>query len=292
MKQIKITSRLTNRETESFNLYLKDINDLSLLTIPEENALAAKACQGDQKAKDELICRNLRFVVSVAKQYATQNNPIEDLINEGNIGLILAIEKFDPNMGWRFLSYAVWWIRKVIYDYMSKHSKLVRIPPNKLSTLSKLDKRIHELEQKLGRTVDMQEVVDEFGLDFVNDDMNLIGILTAYSMDSLDRELGGDDSSTHTTLADLISDETAYKPSDHLITEINIKEEISRIIDVLPPRSKRVMISLYGLNGELPMTLKEVGDELGVTREMVRQIKEKSLKNLRIALKNSTIRTS
>ncbi len=292
MKQLKISSRLTNRDTESFNLYLKDIYNLDILTVAEESALAEKACKGDKKAKDELVRRNLRFVVSVAKQHATQGNPIEDLVNEGNIGLIMAADKFNPEMGWRFLSYAVWWIRKVIYEHLAKHGKMVRLPANKINSLSKLEKKINELEQKLGRPVDMQEIVDEYGTAFVSDDLDVLGMLTTYNMDSLDREIGdGDNDSNRATLADLISDDTTYKSTDHLIVNSDIKDEVARIIETLKPRDKRIMIALFGLDGNPPMTLKEVGDEIGVTREMIRQIKEKCLSVLKIKLKNSTIRS-
>lgn len=290
MKQLSISSKLTNRENDSFNLYLRDIYDVAVLTQAEEAVLAVKAAAGDKKAKDELVCRNLRFVVTVAKQLATQQIPIEDLINEGNLGLIMAADKFKPEMGWRFLSYAVWWIRKVMYEHISKYGKMVRLPANKINGLSKLDKKIHELEQKLGRPVDISEVIAEFGEDFASDKISLLNELNSYTMDSLDRELGGDDSSTHTTLADLISDNNSYKPTDHLIVDSNLKSEIGRIINTLKPRDKRIMIALYGLDGGHPMTLKEVGDEIGVTREMIRQIKVTCLTKLKKQLKNSTIR--
>jgi len=291
MKQLTITSKLTNRESDSFNLYLKDIYDLDVLTPIEESVLAEKAATGDKNAKDELVRRNLRFVVTVAKQLATQQVPLEDLINEGNIGLIMAAEKFKPEMGWRFLSYAVWWIRKIMYEHISKYGKMVRLPANKINGLSKLDKKIHELEQKLGRPVDIHEVISEYGEDFVSDSLELLDVLNTYSMDSLDREIGGDDSNGHTTLADLISDESNYKSTDHLIVDANLKSEISRIMNTLKPREKDIMIDLYGLDGKTPMTLKEVGDKNSVTREMIRQIKEKILKTLKNKLKNSSIRS-
>jgi RNA polymerase primary sigma factor len=291
MKQLTITSKLTNRESDSFNLYLKDIYDLDVLTPAEELVLAEKAATGDKKAKDELVRRNLRFVVTVAKQLATQQVPLEDLINEGNIGLIIAADRFKPEMGWRFLSYAVWWIRKIMYEHISKYGKMVRLPANKINGLSKLDKKIHELEQKLGRPVDINEVIAEYGEDFVSDKIGFLNILNTYSMDSLDREIGGDDSNGHTTLADLISDETNSKPTDHLIVNANLKTEIGRIIETLKPREQIIITALYGLDGNSPMTLKEIGDTVGVTRESIRQIKEKILKNLKVKLKNSSIRS-
>ena len=142
MKQLVITNRITSRETESFNLYLKDIYSLEVLTPSEETALAIRVNAGDIKAKDELIRRNLRFVITVAKQYANSSNPLEDLVNEGNIGLIMAAEKFKPEMGWKFISYAVWWIQKLICEHLAKHGRMVRLPANKINSLSKLDKKI------------------------------------------------------------------------------------------------------------------------------------------------------
>jgi RNA polymerase primary sigma factor len=292
MKQLTITNRLTNRETESFKLYLKDIAEIDILTPAEESICAMKASRGDKAAKDELIRRNLRFVVSVAKQYATSNNPLEDLVNEGNIGLIIAADKFKPEMGWRFISYGVWWIRKIIYEHLSAHSRMVRLPVNKINSLSKLDKKINELEQRLGRTVDIRDVITEYGEDIIPkglEDLEDLSVLSAYSMDSLDREIGGDEGS-RTTLADLILDENSYKSSDHLLVDSDFKEEIRRIIDTLKPRDKRIMVALYGLNGETPLSLKEVGDEVGVTRETIRQIKEKTLKTLKARLSDSSIR--
>lgn len=291
MKQLTITSKLTNRESDSFNLYLKDIYELDVLTPIEEAELATKASTGDKNSKDELVRRNLRFVVTVAKQLATQQIPVQDLVNEGNIGLIIAADKFKPEMGWRFLSYAVWWIRKIMYEHISKHGKMVRLPANKINGLSKLDKKVHELEQKLGRPVDIHEVIAEYGEDFVSDKLELLDVLNTYSMDSLDREIGGDDASGHSTLGDLIADETSFQSPDHLVINSDLKNEITRILDTLKTRDRRVIVAIYGLDGNTPMTLKEVGDEVGVTREMIRQIKEKVLAILKEKLKNSTIRT-
>ena len=160
MKQFVITSKVTNRENQSFNQYLKDISEIEVFSSKEEVICAEKASRGDKKAIDELVRRNLRFVVSVAKQYATTQNPLEDLVNEGNIGLIIAAEKFKPEMGFKFISYAVWWVRKIIMEHLSKHGRLVRLPANKINSLSKLDKQINELEQKLGRNVCIQEIIE------------------------------------------------------------------------------------------------------------------------------------
>lgn len=289
MKQFTITNRITNRETESFNLYLKDINSIDVLTPAEETALAIKSNNGDKDAKDELVRRNLRFVISVAKQYANASNPLPDLVNEGNIGLIIAADKFKADMGWKFISYAVWWITKLILEHLAKHGRIVRLPANKINGLSKLDKKINALEQKLGRSVDIQEIIAEYGDEFSSENFEFLDVLNTYTMDSLDREIGGADEGGHTTVADLILDNSSFKPTDHLIIDTNIKSEVGRIIETLKPRDKRIMIALYGLDGNTPMTLKEVGDEHNISREMVRQIKEKMLSTLKAKLKNNSI---
>lgn len=290
MKQLVITARVTNRESESFQQYLRDISQIAVFTPEGEIACTIKASNGDKAAIKELIERNLRFVVSVAKQYSTPLNPIEDIVNEGNIGLIMAAEKFKPEMGFRFISYGVWWIRKIILEHLAKHGRMVRLPANKLNSLSKLDKKIAELEQKYGRNIDIQEVLAEFDTDMDSDDLELLNMLGTYSMDSIDREIGGDEGGS-TTLGDMLSDNTTFKAPDQLVIDANMKEEVSRIIASLKPREQRIMTALYGLDGETPMTLKEVGEEIGVTREMIRQIKEKVLKNLKEKLINSTMRT-
>lgn len=293
MKIVTITNRVTNRDSTSFNQYLKDIYNIGIMTPAEEIICAKKANEGDTAAREELIIRNLRFVVSVAKQYATAANPVEDLVNEGNIGLTIAADKFKPEMGWRFISYGVWWIQKLIHEHLAKHGRMVRLPANKINDLSKLDKKIVLLEQKLGRSVDIQEVIEEYIDDtsINTNDFEDLNSLRTYSMDSLDREISHTDEGSNTTLGDLISDDTTFKPTDHLIVETDVKSEMVRIVDTLKPRDKRIMIALFGLNGETPMTLKEVGEEIGVTREMIRQIKEKCLLSLKKRLANSTIRT-
>jgi RNA polymerase primary sigma factor len=279
MKQLKISHKLTNRDTESFKQYLKDIGETKIFSTPaEEYAVAKRASLGDKKAIDELVKRNLRFVVSVAKQYSTDSIPLEDLVSEGNVGLIMAAEKFTPEMGYKFISYAVWWIRKIILEHIAKHGKMVRIPANKLNSLSKLDKRFAELEQKMGRKVDIQEVKEAFGNEISDDDFMFLDVLSTYNMDSLDRQVGGDDGGS--MLGELIAD-NSFKPTDHLMNSANTKAEIDSSLNVLKPRDKRIMEALFGLNGATPMTLKEIGDEFGITRETARQVREKSLRKLK-----------
>lgn len=297
MKNLVINNRVTNRENVSFNQYLKDIASIDVLTPEQETLLAEKASKGDKKAIDELVSRNLRFVVSVAKQYATPQNPLEDLVNEGNIGLIIAAEKFNPSMGFKFISYAVWWVRKIIMEHLSKHGRLVRLPSNKINSLSKLDKEISILEQKFGRTVTVQEAIDMIGdaekFDTTSfkkkvEEYKFLDILSSYHMDSLDRDISGDDGNG-TILSDTISDESIFKSTDHDINHADIKNELNKVLDTLKPRDKRVMVALFGLDGDFPRTLKDVGEEMGVTREMVRQIKEKCLGKIRVQMENSEI---
>ena len=280
MKQIKISQRLTDRTNDSFKQYLKDVSEIAIFTPEEELVCATKAVNGDKKAIDELVSRNLRFVVSVAKQYATDSIPLEDLVNEGNIGLMMAAEKFTPSKGYKFISYAVWWIRKIILEHISKHGKLVRLPANKINSLSKITTKVKEMEQKAGRSIDITEVMDELSNEISDDDFMFLDVLSKYSMDSLDRQITNTDDGSGTSLGDLIADKP-IKPTDHLIMDSDLKSELFSTLDMLKPRDKGIMISLFGLDGGEPMTLKEVGDEIGITREMVRQIKEKSLKALR-----------
>lgn len=287
MKQFKVTASITKRENESFKQYLKDVSMNPMLTLDEEILLTAKSSNGDRDAINTLVKANLRFVISVAKKYATEQIPLEDLVNEGNIGLILAAEKYNPDNGVKFISYAVWWIRKIIMEHITKHGKMVRIPANKVNSLSKLNQMISDLEQKNGRQVDIREVVAEHSNEISSDDFMFLDILTTYHMDSLDRDISHDDGGG-TSLGELLSDNNA-KSTDYLLNESDLKGEIGKILEVLKPRDKRIMEALFGLDGNIPMGLKEVGDEVGITREMVRQVKEKSLRLLRT---NSRIRVA
>lgn len=297
MKHLTITTKLTNRENQSFVQYLKEVAEIKVLTPEEEVILTNKASHGDKQAIEELVKRNLRFVVSVAKQYATPQNPVEDLVNEGNIGLMMAAERFDPKTGFKFISYAVWWIRKVIMEHLSKNGRLIRLPSNKINALSKLDKQIHELEQKLGRNVSIREVMDNYNVDVdvldaltnygkSTSDLEVLSVLSSYSMDSLDRDLGFEENGS--TLGDSIVDDT-FGANDHNLLYDDMRTELNKVLDTLKPRDRQVIVALFGLDGSIPRTLKDVGDEIGVTREMVRQIKEKSLEKLRKRLHGNEI---
>jgi RNA polymerase primary sigma factor len=289
MKRILIDKKITKRDNDCFNRYLKEVAAISALNPDEELILAEKASKGDKDAINELVEKNLRFVISVSKKYASPQVPIEDLVNEGNIGLMIAAEKFNPNTGFKFISYAVWWIRKIIMEHLSKHSRLVRLPSNKINSLSKLDREISELEQKFGRNICVQEAIDLFYNENQSDrkfikkkseEYELLDLLSSYHVDSLDANISNDESNGM-LLSETISDESIFKSTDNNLLLSDIKYEIKNAMTVLKPRDKKVMVLLFGLDGDVPRTMKDVSEEIGVSREMVRQIKEKSLKKMK-----------
>lgn len=284
MRKLVITTRLTNRESDSFQYYLQEIAQIDVFTPEEELECTIKAANGDEKAKEELIKRNLRFVVSVAKYYASSENPLEDLVNEGNIGLIRAAQSFDLSKENKFISYAVWWIRKKILESIAINGRAIRIPANKLNDLSKIDKIIMEMEQTHGRSIDIQEVM----CDIDGDDLDLLGTISSFRMDSTDREIGGKDGSV-TTLGELLVDDSTFKETDHLVME-DENTPLKFVIETLKPKEQQIISLLYGLNGELPLTLEEVGKKMGVTRESIRQTKVKILTKLKTKLENSSIK--
>lgn len=309
MKQVVVTKSLTNRETESFKQYLKEVAAIPLLTPEEELICAEKASHGDKKAIDELVSKNLRFVITVAKDYVSSNNTIEDLVNEGNIGLMIAAEKFRPNMGYKFISYAVWWIQKYILMHLEKNGRMVRLPANKINSLSKLDKKVSQLEQTLGRPADINEIIEAFGFDEeivgkttkkkVKEDqedeydktgLRALDVIGKFNVESLDREISFDGNvGSVTTLGELICDESSQSADQNLIDD-DMKRQVVAILNTLKPRDKKIMEALFGMDGREPRTLFEVGEEVGITREMVRQIKLKTLNTFKRKLKNSFIR--
>jgi len=275
MKQIGINASITSRDSESLNKYLKEISKITPFTLEEERICAKKSSKGDLDAREELVKRNLRFVVTVAKQYVTSNSPLSDLVNEGNLGLIMAAERFNPDNNVKFISYGVWWIKKVIIEHISKYNRMVRLPSNKISLLSKLDKLISEHEQKTGYKVDIQQLSDELDTD----EFEHMDVLTSYRMDSLDKQFG-DSEGEGGTLLDLLSDDTSFKSTDHLVSELDHNSTIMTSLDSLREKDKHIMILLFGLDGNEPRTLQEVSDIIGMSREMIRQIKNKTLVKL------------
>lgn len=288
MKSLTITSLLTKIETESFRQYLNDISMIKPLTKDEETELLERLKNGDESAKDELIIRNLRFVISVAKKYQNNNTNLEDIINEGNIGLIVATQKYDVNSGFKFISYAVWWIRKYIIEYLNNDSKIIRLPNNKVDYLTKISKKINDLEQKKGNNSCFSELIltesvetesEKSVTDLVYEYEAMSNIYNG-NVDSLNRELFNNDGDS-STLEDTLSDTTIFKETDNGLMVESQKQNIMFALNKLKERDKKVMMLLFGLNGNIPMTLKEVAEEVDLSSEMIRLIRDKSLKKLK-----------
>lgn len=278
MKTIRITEKITKRESGSFKQYLSEIAEIEMFTPAEEAECSLRAEKGDKSAIDELVKRNLRFVVSVAKQYEAPNVSLEDLVNEGNIGLIMAAQQYKSNTGFKFITYAVFWIRKMIMEYLAKNGRAVRLPSNKINGITKLNQHISKLEQKLGRTVDLSEVIEEYGDKFSKEEISELENISSFTFESLDCAI--DESEGGSNLYDIIVNENAIL-SDHLVSSQDLKKRVKNALRVLKPRDRAIMVDLFGLEGNTPMSLKEVGDKVGLTREMVRQIREKSLKKIK-----------
>lgn len=282
MKSIKIgkslgTQKITSR-TVCLNNYLKEVSDFKVFkNAEEEYDCALKAFNGDRDAKDELIKKNLRFVISVAKQYEGPNAPLEDLINEGNLGLVEALEKFNPTMGFKFISYAVWHIRKNITFYLKNKSRTIRIPNNRLAELSVIKKEINAIEQENSRTAhpnDISDRISAYDIDTINLVMNIDNI----SVKSISAPLTGDDTGS---LEDVLIN-TNTKSTDCHVEQENMKLVINELLDTLNDRQKTVISLYFGLNGCETMTLNQIADSLGITSEGVRQIKNKVLRTLKI----------
>ncbi|MBT33981.1 MAG: RNA polymerase subunit sigma [Thalassobius sp.] len=277
MRQLKITQSITNRrESESLEKYFQEINKIDLLLPDEEISLVKRIKEGDQRALEKLIKANLRFVVSVAKQYQNQSLSLNDLINEGNIGLVKAAHKFDETRGFKFISYAVWWIRQSIMQALSENSRIVKIPVSLSGTISKIKKVSSGLEQKFEREPTDDELAD--ALEMTTKEIN--GALNSASRQvSFDAPIGGDDESS--SLLDVIENENAPKVDANLSDTESLKVEIERTLNSLSYREQEVIKMTFGIGGKEQMTLQEIGEYLGLTRERVRQIKEKGIRKLR-----------
>jgi RNA polymerase primary sigma factor len=276
MRQLKITKQVTNRETASLDKYLQEIGRVDLITAEEEVELARKIKAGDQVALEKLTKANLRFVVSVSKQYQNQGLSLPDLINEGNLGLIKAAQRFDETRGFKFISYAVWWIRQSILQALAEQSRIVRLPLNKIVSINKINKAFARLEQEFERpptAVELAESLD-MTLDEVKQSLKNAG--RHVSMDAPLKE--GDESSS--TMYDVLRLGDSPSPDDDLMTE-SLRKEIERSLRTLTPREADVIRLYFGLNGEHPMTLEEIGERFDLTRERVRQIKEKAIRRLK-----------
>jgi RNA polymerase primary sigma factor len=269
-------SSYRDAEDRSLDLYLKEISTVDLLTQEEEVSLARRIKQGDEEALHQLTRANLRFVVSVAKQYKNQGLSLTDLINEGNVGLIKAAIRFDETKGYKFISYAVWWIRQAILQALAEHSRIVRLPLNRAGALHKIGKRADQLGQEFGRKPTAQEIADELSMSVeeVNETLRISGHHL-----SLDASLKGEDGNK---LMDFLEDDLGPAPDEYLMDE-SLGTDIAKALETLTPREQEVITLYFGVNRDRPCTLEEIGQHLGLTRERVRQIKEKAIRRLRHA---------
>ncbi len=283
MRQLKITRQVTNRDLPSLDKYLQEIGREMLINPNEEVDLARRIREGDQDAMNKLIRANLRFVVSVSKQYQNQGLTLPDLINEGNIGLIKAASRFDETKGFKFISYAVWWIRQSILQALAEQSRLVRLPLNKIGSMNKLNRTISRLEQTLSRTPTESEVAEVVDMD-MDDIKRTMNNSTRHI--SMDAPLSAGE---ETTLYDVILNEEASSPEEGLMSE-SLRTEIERALLHLGEREAEIVRRFYGLKGHLPHSLDEIGIEFDLTRERVRQIKEKAIMKLKSASRNKLLR--
>ena len=275
MRQLKITKSITNRESQSLEKYLQEIGKVDLLTPEEEVDLAKRIKQGDQIALEKLTKANLRFVVSVAKQYQNQGLSLSDLINEGNLGLIKAAQRFDETRGFKFISYAVWWIRQSILQALAEQSRIVRLPLNKVGSLNKINKAFSELEQQYEREPSAEELADQ--LEISSDEVETtLGVAARHvSMDAPFVE--GEDNS----LLDVLENNSLPGTDTHLEYADSLRREIERSLSTLTDRQADVIKLYFGIGCEHPMSLEDIGDKFGLTRERVRQIKDKAINKLR-----------
>ena len=284
MRQLKITKQVTNRETASLDKYLQEIGKVDLITADMEVELAQRIKAGDQLALEKLTKANLRFVVSVSKQYQNQGLTLPDLINEGNLGLIKAAKRFDETRGFKFISYAVWWIRQSILQALAEQSRIVRLPLNKIGSINKINKTFARLEQENERPPSAEEIAKELDMTIndVKESMKNSG--RHVSMDA--PLIEGEDSN----LYDVLNSGESPNPDKNLLHE-SLKVEILRALETLTPREADVVKLYFGLSDAHPMTLEEIGETFDLTRERVRQIKEKAIRRLKHTSRSKILRT-
>jgi len=284
MRQLKITKQITNRETASLDMYLQDIGRVELITADEEVILAQKIKQGDQKALDKLVKANLRFVVSVSKQYQNQGLSLPDLINEGNMGLIKAAQRFDETRGFKFISYAVWWIRQSILQALAEQSRIVRLPLNKIGAINKINKAYAKLEQELEREPIAEEISEV--LNLLPEDIRETMKNQSRHM-SMDAPLGNMEDGG--SMYELMINDQEATPDNTLIIE-SLRSEIDRALTSLTAREADVVRLYYGLSGGHSHSLEEIGEKFDLTRERVRQIKEKAVRRLKHASRSKILK--
>lgn len=284
MRQLKIQKSITNRESASLEKYLQEIGHEELLTVDEEVELAQKIRKGDRKALDRLTKANLRFVVSVAKQYQNQGLSLPDLINEGNVGLIKAAEKFDETRGFKFISYAVWWIRQSILQAIAEQSRIVRLPLNQVGSVNKINRELNKFEQEHERRPSADEIADR--IDLPEDKIAEALKVNNNHHVSVDAPfVEGEDNS----LLDVLTNDD-IPSTDRALVQESLRDEIGRALEILNERERKVVKAFFGI-GMPEMTLEEIGDKYNLTRERVRQIKEKAIRRLRHNTKNRLLKS-
>jgi RNA polymerase primary sigma factor len=283
MRQLKITKQITNRESPSLEKYLHEISKVELITAEQEVELAQRIKEGDQIALERLIKANLRFVISVAKQYQNQGLTLSDLINEGNLGLIKAAQRFDETRGFKFISYAVWWIRQSILQALAEQARIVRLPQNRVGSISKISKAFATLEQQFEREPTQEEIAEmlEMSLDEV-----IMATRNSGRHVSMDAPFA---SSEEGSLLDVMVDESEKEPDDALEHD-SLRSEVKRVLSTLTHRESEVIKYYFGLEDGHPLTLDEIGYRIELTRERVRQIKEKAIRRLRHTTKTQNLR--
>jgi RNA polymerase primary sigma factor len=284
MRQLKISKSITNRESESLEKYLQEIGRVELIRPEEEVKLAKLIRQGDQQALDRLTKANLRFVVSVAKQYQNQGLTLSDLINEGNLGLIKAAQKFDETRGFKFISYAVWWIRQSILQALAEQSRIVRLPLNKVGLTNRISKAYSQLEQEFEREPSAEEIAELLEVS-IEEVAATIGVGGRHI--SMDQQItAGEDG----TLIDLMENKNAEKTDQQMVLTDSLNTEIERTLNILTHRQKEVLVYFFGLGIDHPLSLEDIGERYNLTRERVRQIKDKALDRLRETSQNNLLR--
>ena len=283
MRQLKISKSITNRESASLEKYLQEIGHQDLLTVDEEVELAQQIKKGDRKALERLTKANLRFVVSVAKQYQNKGLSLPDLINEGNLGLIKAAERYDETRGFKFISYAVWWIRQSILQAIAEQSRIVRLPLNQVGSVNRIARELNKFEQENERKPSVEEMADR--IDLPEEKIAEAMKINTHHV-SMDAPFAdGEDNS----LLDFLPN-TDSPSTDNVLDQESLRTEIGRVLDVLNDREQKVIKAFFGI-GMQEMTLEEIGDKYNLTRERVRQIKEKAIRRLRYNTKSKTLKT-
>lgn len=284
MRQLKISKSITNRESASLDKYLTEIAKHELITAEEEIVLTKLIRDGDVAALEKLVTANLRFVVSVAKQYQNQGLNLTDLINEGNLGLIKAAKRFDETRGFKFISYAVWWIRQAIMQAVAEQSRVIRLPLNKIGALNKIKRTTASLEQELERPVSTLEIAE--ALEMTEEEI-VITLVAAHTHVSTDAAFSGKED---LSLMDVLFDPNDPRPDDNLRIE-SLSIEVRRVLETLTDRESEVVVLFYGIGTNNPLTLEEIGEKYDLSRERVRQIKEKAIRKLRGAAKSKILKS-